>query len=224
MLKENNIKAKNNRFYRQLPIDENYFQEIDTPNKAYVLGYIFADGCITKGKVLTLSSSEENKEVLEIIKKELKTECKIGSYIEDTPYISNYRYYKLSIVNQKIYDDLVKLGLQPKKSLINIFPKDLKQEFIKDFIRGYFDGNGSIYYTKEKKHGYIQPTISFTGAEEIIKEINKILNEVLNSSSKIYPYSKNDKIFDLKYGLRTKLDVIYEYFYKDALLFLGRKK
>lgn len=225
VLIENNIPIRNdNRFYRSYPIKEDYFEVIDNQNKAYLLGYTYADGCVTKGNNVSYASSKENIESLEIVKKELNSPHKICEYYNKTSY-STGPGYKLSIVNQKLYDDLIKQGVVPRKSLICDFPKEsqVPKELIPHFIRGYFDGNGSVYFTIEKRHGYINPTVSFAGAKLILEGIREEFYKLIGTKAKVHPY-KNKKAHDLKIGTINNFDTIYKYFYEDATLFLGRKK
>lgn len=220
VLIENNIQIKSNSFYKSKNIDENYFCEIDTQNKAYVLGYLFADGCLTNKKTLSMSCSKDNLESLQIIKKELQSSCKIGEYINNNGFIVNNKYYKFSVCNQKIYNDLLKAGMIRNKSLTIAFPSCISKELEKHFIRGYFDGNGSVYYTINHNN-YISPSISFSGNKKILETINEILNKELNSSTTIHP---DKTIYTLKYGGQNIFRQVYNYLYEDSNLFLGRKK
>ena len=96
VLKENNIEIRDNNSYKSKKVDENFFHDIDTQEKAYILGFFFADGCLTKKG--TFGIKIKDKELLERIKQELKSEHKIikckpnkGSYSqEDLLYYGLY--------------------------------------------------------------------------------------------------------------------------------------
>lgn len=136
---ENNFKNKTTRRYYS---NFNYFNSIDTPNKAYILGLICSDGCIYKRDnhegLWQITLQKQDKQVLEDIKKEISA---------DNPIKENDNTATLTIVSQQMYDDLLNLGITPKKTytmdlwqVINNIPSCL----LKDFIHGYFDGDGSI--------------------------------------------------------------------------------
>lgn len=227
VLRKHNIPRRSNEEYRKLPIDESYFETIDNQRKAYLLGYVYADGCIYYGKCFKLASSEENKEALQILKQELKAEREItnhikgkGSYAEDKPA------YEFCFTNPKICNDLKQLGVKENKTFIIEFPtkEQLPEEFERHFIRGYFDGNGSIYSTFNKKCGKNEYTVSFSaGSKDILIGIRQKFSLLTGSKANVYPY-KNRKAFDYKIGGANNIEKIYHYFYDDAELFLGRKK
>lgn len=222
ILKENNIEIYDNNRYKSKSINENYFEKIDNQNKAYILGYIYADGCLTKGNNLSFSCCFDNLESLQIIKNELQSEHKICKDINHSSYCPGATYYKLSIVNQKIYNDLIQLGVEPRKTFSCSFPDISKvpEEFVRHFIRGYFDGNGSIFcYSKTNA-----PMIGFTsGSKDILEGIKIYLSNYIGTKAQILSY-KDRKAFDYKIGGRKQIEKIYHYFYDDAFLFLGRKK
>lgn len=49
-----------------------------------------------------------------------------------------------------MFGDLSKHGCVPNKSLILKFPTTLPNELVNDFIRGYFDGDGSVYINNKR--------------------------------------------------------------------------
>lgn len=165
---KNNLKGKTNRQYYA---NFNYFNKIDTANKAYILGLITSDGCIYKRKnhegLWQITLQLQDKEVLEEIKKEINAE---------NPIKYNNTTATLTIVSKQMYDDLNKLGIVPKKTynmnlqelIINI-PK----YFRKDFIHGYFDGDGSITVRDIPSKSKVQ----FALPEYFIEPFQKLLLE-----------------------------------------------
>lgn len=136
---ENGLKGKTNRIYHS---NFSYFKQIDSPTKAYILGLISADGCIYTRKnhegLWQITLQRQDGQVLEDIKKEIKSENVIH-YKEKTA--------TLTIVSQEMYDDLMKLGITPRKTYAMDLSKVIQNvpvQYHKDFIHGYFDGDGSI--------------------------------------------------------------------------------
>lgn len=124
--------------------NQNYFENIDTPQKAYLLGFIATDGCIHKPKqekqdILRICIQENDKEILDLFKKELDTNKPIK--LEERT--ATKHYVSLEISSQKIVDDIRALGIDYAKTYKCVIP-NISKELFPHFIRGYFDGDGSI--------------------------------------------------------------------------------
>lgn len=138
--------------FRPNPGNIHYFENIDTYAKAYILGFIAADGslvCATKGPTITLTITVkyEDKAVLEFIKSEIGNSHKIleiqrPSSFDNTKMIHHAR---LAFSTPEIVHDIMKYGITPNKSLTmgNII-ENIPVGFRDAFIIGYFDGNGSV--------------------------------------------------------------------------------
>lgn len=160
--------------------NESYFKKIDTEDKAYFLGLIYADGSINnKRNTCTIKLVSTDDYIL----KKLNTliECnKPLSYakeelIRGTKYIGKQRTI-LNISSKRVISDLEKAGVFSNKSQTIIFPDDdiVSKELKWDFIRGYFDGDGSISITENR------PNISFAGNYEFLYSLSEFINEYIN--------------------------------------------
>jgi len=139
-LKFINIKG-NKKGNTRYEVNENFFEIIDTEEKAYILGFWAADGWMYK-RSLFIAVSEDDKEFLEKIRKIIPTEAPIITKIKK----SVWQRKKLSILTlsrKKMYEDVVKLGFTEQKSKDLIFPK-IHRDLYKYFIRGFWDGDGHI--------------------------------------------------------------------------------
>lgn len=125
-----------------------------TPDMSYVLGLLFADGCITT------RFSDYWEIVLEM--KDVDHLFKVANVIDPKLRVRQYtrkdgRYSgKISTSVKQVVRDCVALGLRPRKSLDIEWPATLPTEFEADFVRGYFDGDGGITWsiTQSKGHPY----------------------------------------------------------------------
>lgn len=151
ILRENNIDTSyymNRRINRS--INRDYFESIDTEEKAYLLGILMADGCVREKRTgqLYLSLELIDKEIIEFIKKELNLESKINISNRKRVHIKNEKTtYRISVTDKKLCSDLTKYGIVPNKTvvterLVQNIPFDLR----KHYLRGLFDGDGSIGY------------------------------------------------------------------------------
>jgi len=121
-------------------INEGFFN-VWSSEMAYVLGLIITDGCISGAGVVSVCMND--KELLEKVKMFLGSEHKIA------PSKHQKGLYNLHFGRTKIVDDLGKLGVSPRKSLTVKFP-EVPQRCLPDFIRGVFDGDGSVFFDKRR--------------------------------------------------------------------------
>lgn len=130
-------------------IINNYFEFIDSEDKAYWLGFIYADGCVTKDhKQLIINLAPKDYNHLEKFK-----QCIQGKY--QIRFKDNNRYVSYCVSCKQFIEYLINDGCIPHKSLILQFPNTniLPIEYRRHFIRGYFDGDGcfSAIIRKRKK-------------------------------------------------------------------------
>ena len=203
-------------------INEEYFDVIDTPNKAYMVGLLYADGCnMTDKREITLTLQECDRHILEQIKDEIGYSGPL-KFIDYNSKNSNHKnQYKLDITNKHMSESLNKLGVWKNKSLILEWPEWLDEKLYSHFIRGYFDGDGCLYLGNSSNHAEVSfvGTIMFlTGLREVIKTQIGV-DIYINSYNKRYqPVTKEAKI-------HKRLDIknFLEWIYKDADLMLYRK-
>lgn len=191
-------------------INENVFEKIDTEEKAYWLGFLYADGSISSGKRndIELSLQLSDKEHLQKFKNFIGFEGKL--------IVDDYRC-RVSFKNEKMKKDLIKLGCTPKKSLTLTFPteKQVSKELIPHFIRGYMDGDGCIVCTEKHK------SIEILGTNHILKGICYYTNIPIG---RIYKTNcKSDKIFRLVCNKTRDVLNFCNYIYKDSNIYLERK-
>lgn len=204
--------------------DKNIFDTIDTEEKAYWLGFIYADGNISSHKEgvkkrysfeLSLSNNDINhlKKFKEFIKsnKELKVSTAGNLY--------KYLRCRICISNKHLWNVLNSYGCVPKKSLTLKFPKIsifFSKDLIRHFIRGYFDGDGCISYNNKS---HTEMSISLLGTKDFLEELQR--NLPLEKENKIYK-EKNKKVYQLSFQ-RSRGIYILNYLYKDAKIYLDRK-
>ena len=127
-----------------------YFDTINSYAKAYIVGFIAADGALVKtktGTTLTITIKYEDKAVLEFIKSEIGNEHKLQEIIRPSSFDSSKTIHHIRYVisDRFIAQALNKLGITPNKSLSmgNII-KNIPYEYRDAFIIGYFDGDVAV--------------------------------------------------------------------------------
>lgn len=199
-------------------VDHTYFKKYSS-NMFYILGLWFADGTIHKYKdnckMLSLSLNIDDIVLVEQIKSEIKLNKQTYIYI-DKRY-KNKGQAKIDIYSEEMYDDLVSFGCIENKSLIIKFP-EIPDEFKKDFVRGYMDGDGSIFIDKRNKF-----YLSFTsGSYDFLSGVIKVIEDKLNLVSKIYDKNNKGTCFFIRYNGNNAIKVC-SWLYDNPTLFMKRK-
>lgn len=166
-----------------LPINKKFFSSWNS-NMSYVLGFVVADGCIgikrirkkdgVKNYYFNITSKDGFH--LENIKKVMNGLQKI--YSKRSGYTNKKNYYFIQIGHQEICRDLLRLGIYPRKTY-NLDPIKVPDKYFPDFVRGFFDGDGTVYILKvngtpQIKAEFKNPSFDF------INDLNQRLCKNLN--------------------------------------------
>ena len=212
-------------YVKKNPIDIDYFKHLNKRN-AYVLGYLFADGCLWKrrnrvnGRNLSFHSID--KELINKIKKEFKILHRKTKVIKD---YRNGRYsYCITICNYYFIKYLIEQGMLAGKKSDRIFvPDAIKKdnELFFAFFRGFFDGDGSINSIKYA----VTPRCKITTAsKKLLIQIKNLMNVYKIITKPIESY-ENQKCFALHFDGWVNTYNLYKLMYKNSdSLFLIRKK
>lgn len=205
---------------RRFSVNDFYFDCIDNEHKAYWLGLLFADGFIVNSghckNTVGISLKYSDRYLLEVLKKDLGSSYEIHDYYS-TGY-SNTFYSKFSFVSSRIYSKFVDLGFKNKSS-VGVLPVSFVPDYlVNHFIRGYFDGNGSL----KKACGSHLFSLSFCGTLETIKIIKNILGKDNLKISCRFP-DRNDKNYSVDICGDKEVYRICSWMYKDSTVFLKRK-
>jgi hypothetical protein len=221
-------------------INENFFSEW-SPAMVWVLGLLFTDGCFSGSRV-TITSVDI--ELLEKVKNILGLSKPIAKRIQS--YNKSKHIYSLEFYREQMRKDLLKLGLVQRKSLIMQFP-EVPEEYMRHFIRGCWDGDGSIYISNGKLNAsYVSGSKDFI--ERLVQELYKAgihrqhlyhffcftNRDETNKIRSTYPYgdyplhiykSKRSKSYSIKLSSRENLVKLFYYFYDgvDESMYLTRK-
>lgn len=203
LLKRKGIKTEGNK--HNFPRDEFYFSNIDSKEKAYWLGFLYADGCVHSNSN-EISITLKDRDHLEKFRKAIKSNNKIGESI-DKRFSSMPKIYHFSIKDKQLKSDLIKWGCVPNKSLTLTKIPNIPRDFVSHFIRGYFDGDGSLHWLNGTKNF----RISFVGTAPFLKDIQKELGLSLSLGQQEGNKSKYFQVAG-----RKQVPMILDYIYKDS--------
>lgn len=209
---------------KNITFDENYFECVDTEDKAYFLGFISADGSVSQRtkncKVLNIHIHQQDIDVLE------KFKIAINFSGDFSLCSSRSNMCTMFCHSVKIVDDLAKYNVVPNKTKTLKFPI-LPDNLIHHYMRGYFDGDGcvSIHKDKRRQNGDRGQINMVSASYDFIKEyINILVNNCNVKNNQISDRKTNGSYYVIDWGKLSDVENIYYFLYKDAITYLDRKK
>jgi intein-encoded DNA endonuclease-like protein len=229
ILRRNHIKTRVGKKITYTDININFFNKINSEEGAYFLGFLYADGCVQiKNNAYTVSLKLKSND--QIIIEKFRDIMSPSSPIKITKNKGSTNTYSYFRVNQKeICDQLISHGCVPNKSLILEFPTTIPKKLIHHFMRGYSDGDGSIYKNKLQKSPTSKPYINtiwkFVSTKQFCEQTAKILKEELDitCSQSLSRPKTNQITTTLSVGGNLQVRKALDWLYKDATIYLPRK-
>ncbi len=207
---QNKYSPQNQRKYE---ICDEFFDNL-TPTKAYLIGFLAADGSIQKDGGIKIGLSSIDKPFLETIRLLLHSNYPIRDYLTKDGFTVSEFIFR----SEKIKQKLSEFGIVNRKTKTFQFPYNLPKELYIDFIRGYFDGDGTFclagQYCRASLCGYNQ---------QFLQDVVDILeNQYGIPKVKIQKDSRGNTYY-FQYS-QTSAKRLYEIFYKNnPSLYLPRK-
>lgn len=204
------IERRKERCNSKYSFDIHFFDVIDTEEKAYILGLLLADGHISKNNAIMLTLKD-----IDIIKKYLV------AIHSDTPIkIDRYGNYAANITSVSMANRLRDIGLSNRKSyyidlerVLSNIPKHLEHHF----VRGLFDGDGSIkiYHYKYLKKPQLH--FGYTGLLNVVEYVRDYFG------IKTKMVKESDITYTCVSSCRSTICDVYKILYKDATIYIDRK-
>jgi len=218
------IRSSREMQHRKYTTNHDYFESVDSEEKAYFLGLLYADGCNhrdKKRKGFSIGLIEEDKAILEIFKEEIKTDRPLTHYKHKN--INSKPQFTLSVNSLKISDDLIKLGCGPRKSLTLKFPTEeqVPSHLIRHFIRGHFDGDGCISHYIRKKYSTFTANVNITSTFDFCQSLRDIVQEQLGINFCVH--KNGNRQYCIRTEARQSIIKFMDWLYYDSSLFLLRK-
>lgn len=200
--------------------DEHYFNNIDTQDKAYIAGLLWSDGCnqLDRGKVI-LQLQERDIEILEQIKEVSCNERPLYKVNLNNKNPNWQNSIALTWQSRNISQVLNDYGMVPRKSLVLEFPNWLDESLYPHFIRGYIDGDGSIYYSSNRNVF----RVSMVGTKMFLDTVKDICESIGVKMSFSHKKEHNNITYVLSTTSNSGTLKILNWIYCDANLKLQRK-
>ena len=218
ILKKMNIPIRNN--YEQLQysnriyhVNENYFNE-NNSNMYYIVGFIAADGTIAKySNSIDIQLAGKDVEILKKIAKEMNFTGQVKEFTNSF----NREMCRLTITSKNLVESLLKFNITKNKTLTYQMP-NIPDEFLWDYLRGYFDGDGHV-----SKKG--NETSIVTASKDFFDSLKKIYDKY-NIEYNIYvDKRKPNLIYDIRTTKKKETKKIYDLLYSNIenKIFMERK-
>lgn len=201
-------------YKRKYALDEGFFSSIDTPEKAYWLGFISADGHVGNDGI-TIGLQKADDEHLHKF---------LYAVQSNSPVTYPANAARVNVYSQRMVEDLRKMGFYRNKSQTQTMP-DIPIHLHSHFIRGLFDGDGSLkIYTRNKKR-YVNPvteyTIALAGTAEMVSALRDIIVNACGVSE--VKIQSRGTLHILEWSGKQQVQRILNWMYADANVYLQRK-
>ena len=215
----------------RLTQNHDYFSNIDTEVKAYIVGFLASDGTIESNKekssyTIKIVVNRKDRKLLEDIKEDIKTSANVKDFSAKTKLpqggYCESDFSSLSMHNKKMVEDLESIGVTSNKSLtLNIDYSKIPDDLKRHFWRGWIDGDGSFGIYGKRKILSLTVTSSLAMCESTKNEILKIFPDMkihIYQAIKCNEYTK-------RFIITSQNDVFkfLEYIYSDSNIYLERK-
>lgn len=195
-------------------VDDSYFSSIDSPNKAYILGFIITDGTISYNRPnIQISLARVDRDHLINIKQELGY---TGPINDSQVWLNGKCFQKstLSITSPMLKNDLISLGITSNKSSTVKIP-DINPKYYPDLLRGLFDGDGTVGQCAN---------FSICGNKYVVQWVADYCEQLCGYKAELKKDKRRKDWYRYIYIGKKPSQIIFETMYKDATLYLSRKK
>lgn len=178
---------------RKYQLNETYFDNLDSDNKAYILGLLYADGYNDPHKAtIRLQLQCEDVHILESIRKEFESArplkfIKCSDHVASNGFVSK-DMYSFECYSSHMCKRLSDIGMVNCKSLVQKYP-DIQSCFDRSFIRGYFDGDGSFCHSYVTTQNRFQDQITITSTNDFCTRALEIIRNNISIGGAIYDAS-----------------------------------
>lgn len=218
---------------RKYLCDFSFFDVIDTEVKAYWLGFIAADGCVRNDRTFIVALAAKDRCHLERLKRDLQATYPLYDYYSTAvttdengeKHRKRHPTTSLVISSQRMVAALVRQGVHPRKTKTLAFPShsQVPRELMHHYVRGYFDGDGSIFNSEDRLTGKLYWGVCIISTLRFCAQLAAWF--AMNRITAPAQYRKHGEIaYTIRYSRADDLCKIRALLYRDATVYLERKK
>jgi hypothetical protein len=205
---------------RTYHFNEHAFDHIDNEHAAYFLGFLYADGSINAS--MSAYQNIDDRDVLDKLRTFLGSDAEVRPVKKSVGAKNKKQLMYFSASSKHMVERLKKHGCTPGKSYTATFP-DISKEMRRHFIRGLWDGDGTISIRRGKT---TQAYIGLCGTVWLCEGVADILKEVAGDDDcvRMYEADRHHTSFrSMAIGRGDAFRKILDWMYEDATVFLDRK-
>ncbi len=226
ILRDNGIEARIGKKITYTDLNAEFFKQINCEENAYFLGFLYADGNVRADHntyQMTLKLKSNDLCILEKFRDIMSLSSPIKIY-ED----KDGKYARFQIHQKEICSQLIALGCMPNKSLTLQFPvsAQVPPYLLRHFLRGYSDGDGTIFSVQDKKRPYYFAHFwKIISTQDFCQTTSDLLQQELNisGSMSLSRPETNQITTTLAIGGNDQVKKVLDWLYKDATIYLPRK-
>lgn len=191
--------------------------DVIAPESAYWWGFIYADGSISRHKSLTIGLRHTDVDHVVALNEFLQSDAPIK--IRDR-WLKPHKGAYLHVTSQHMGARLEELGVLAHRPSFYLVIKNLPAKHIHHWLRGLFDGDGSAKPKRKKR----APSLGFCGALELIEFVRNYMAQEARTNPNLKPYIHPTGLCYLRYSGRRQCSRVANILYKDATIWLKRKR
>ena len=238
------IELRKTDFYlRKYEVNHNYFEIIDTHEKAQILGLIMTDGYVESNKhTVNIGLQEDDKYYLEWVNRcmdstypiHLSTKAK-ENHTSKSGYTYNIKnHYKFTVCSPKMQEDLVKLGIVHRKTYVNSDVPNIPENLMSSYLLGALNGDGTVgIYQRRRKYVRANGNITYTTVTDTIASVllqekhaqyfYNLLNKLGITTTLTHKKHTKNNLQCINIQERESLIRLYHYLYSNADFTMVRK-
>lgn len=210
---------ESNQKYQKPSYNSHFFDKINTPAKAYILGFILGDGHLTKKQSFEITVAIQDKQVVDFISDKIGGNIQVDKTLDRSK--KRFPRARLRIYDKRLYTNFKRYcggRLKQNRHFPNVSPK-----LEKYLVLGFFDAEGCVTFGYRKDRNRLWQKISFTSKFKMLEGVQKILLKQ-NIASKIKPKS-GSKCYVLQFSDKNRVLTFLDYIYpkNDNFIVLQRK-
>lgn len=203
--------------YRTFEINDYYFDEIDNQDKAYMLGFLYADGCNCsnydiKHYDIGMTLQMQDKYILDEMCHKMGMNRNANVILNST---NKKHYARMDIMNKHMVFRLDELGVVPNKTRKTTFPYWMREDLYSHFARGLLDGDGCIVHSLDR--------VTMVGSKQLMHELADVIEKCVGFRQFVGEYKISPGICYMHISAKWKIEAFLDWVYKDADMKLSRK-
>ncbi len=201
---------------RKIALNEDFFQEIDTHEKAYWLGFLLADGHIPKMAAVRVELQASDREHLVAFLQSLKSDSRIRESVRQLKGSENRSVWTI-VCSVKMKNDLLVKGWQEFKKRGDLrIVEDVPTHLKPSLLRGLFDGDGCFM---AERATFVDAHLSVVHwfQEELVRASREI------KRSPVTPNPRGTS-YVVKWSGRARLQAVVNHLYSTPGPHLRRKR